>query len=74
MSRNRPPADPVAIACYDPVARALHWLVAGLAVIVVSLGWGIPGAPRGTESRNLLLLLHRSIGLLILALMMCRMV
>lgn len=59
-------------ACYDPVARAVHWLVAGLAVIVVSLGWAIPGAPRETESRELLLLLHRSVGLLILALMVFR--
>ncbi len=59
-------------ACYDPVARALHWLVAGLAVVVVSLAWAIPGAPRETESRDLLLLLHRSVGLSILALMVCR--
>lgn len=65
-------ADPIAIACYDPVARAAHWLVAGLAVIVVSLGWAVPGAPRETESRELLLLLHRSVGLLILALMVFR--
>src|SRR5712671_4960261 len=60
-------ADPVAIACYDPVARGLHWLIAALAVIVVSLGWAIPGAPR-----DLLLLLHRSVGLSILALMVIR--
>jgi cytochrome b561 len=61
-------------ACYDPVVRAVHWLVATLAVIVVSLGWAIPGAPRETESRDLLLLLHRSVGLLILALMVFRVV
>ena len=67
-------ADPVEIACYDPVARALHWLVAGLALVVVSLGWAIPGAPRESDSRDLLLLLHRSVGLLILALMVFRMV
>ena len=72
MPNARPPADPVAIDCYDPVARALHWLVAGLAVVVVSLGWAIPGAPRETESRDLLLLLHRSVGLSILALMVIR--
>jgi len=65
-------ADPVAIACYDPVARGLHWLIAALAVVVVSLGWAVPGAPRETESRDLLLLLHRSVGLSILALMVIR--
>jgi len=53
-------------------SRAVHWLVAGLAVIVVSLGLAIPGAPRETESRELLLLVHRSVGLVILALMVFR--
>jgi len=57
---------------YDPVARALHWVVAGLAVIVVALGWAIPGAARGTGSRELLLTLHRSFGLLIIAVILFR--
>src|SRR6266436_1602791 len=57
---------------YDPVARSLHWLIAALAVIVVSLGWAIPGAARETGSRELLLLLHRSVGLLIIAVMLGR--
>jgi len=65
-------ADPIAIACYDPVARAVHWIVAVLAVSVIWLGWAIPGAPRETEWRDLLLLLHRSVGLVILALMLFR--
>jgi cytochrome b561 len=66
------PRDPVDIATYDRVARTLHWLVAGLAVVVVSLGWAIPGSTRESDSRDWLLLLHRSIGLLILALMLFR--
>jgi len=64
--------NPVLAGGYDPVARAVHWLVAGLAVIVVAFGWAIPEAPRGTESRALLLVLHRSIGLTILGLMLFR--
>lgn len=65
-------SDPTEIACYDLVARVLHWLVALLAVSVVGLGWAISGAPRETEWRGLVLLLHRSVGLLILALMVFR--
>jgi cytochrome b561 len=65
-------ADPLDLAGYDPVARAVHWLVAGLAVIVVAFGLAIPGAPRETDSRALLMLLHRSVGLSILALMVFR--
>src|SRR5258706_7540357 len=69
---NIPRHEPVPATTYDPVARSLHWLIAGLAVIVVALGWAIPGAARETGSREGLLLLHRSIGLLIIALMLAR--
>ncbi len=72
MSGDPLPFDPVAIARYDPVARTVHWLVAALAAIVVLLGWAIPGAPRETGWRELVLLLHRSVGLSILALMLFR--
>ena len=46
--------------------------MAALAVIVITLGWAIGGAPRNTPSRDLLLLLHRSVGLVILAAMLFR--
>jgi cytochrome b561 len=59
-------AEPAATASYDRVARAAHWLIAALAVIVISLGWAIAGAPRNAPTRDLLLL-HRSVGLTILA-------
>ena len=57
---------------YRPVARAVHWLIAALAVMVVSLGWASGSAPRNSPARDSLLLLHRSVGLTILALMVFR--
>jgi cytochrome b561 len=66
-------APPRAEASYGPLARAAHWLAAALAVIVVSLGWASEAAGRNTPGRDSLLLLHRSLGLTILALMLFRM-
>jgi cytochrome b561 len=57
---------------YDRVSRALHWLIAALAVIVVSFGWAIGEAARNTPTRDYALLLHRSVGLTILALILFR--
>jgi cytochrome b561 len=57
---------------YDGVARAVHWLVAALAVIAVALGLVIAWAPRNTPQRDLVLLLHRSVGLTIFAAMVFR--
>jgi cytochrome b561 len=65
-------AAPSGAARYDSIAQAVHWLVAALAVIAVPLGWAIAGAPRNTPERDLLLLLHRSVGLTILAAMVFR--
>lgn len=74
MVRQRRAADPTEIECYGPVAQAVHWGVAALAFIVVGLGWAMTGASRGSDSRELLLFLHRSVGLLVLALMVFRIV
>jgi cytochrome b561 len=64
--------SPSAAGGYGPVARALHWLVAALAVMVVAFGWAAEAAARNTPARASLLLLHRSLGLTILALMLLR--
>jgi len=57
---------------YEPVARALHWLVAALVAIVVPLGWLAVAAPHNSTGRGGLLLAHRSIGMTILGLMTFR--
>lgn len=56
----------------DRVALATHWLLAALAVNVVSFGWASEAAARNTPARESLLLLHRSLGLVILALVLFR--
>ena len=70
-----PPSEPGAAAgggSYGRTARAIHWLVAALAVMVVALGWATQAAARNTPARTNLLLLHGSIGLTVLALMIVR--
>ena len=55
--------------CYDRVARRLHWLNAICVVVTMLLGWGVVGAPRQGGLQALLITLHGSFGLVILALM-----
>ena len=57
---------------YDSVARAGHWLVAALVAIVVALGLAIPLTARQSPARASVLLLHRSLGLVILGLVVFR--
>ena len=57
---------------YGRAARAMHWFVAALAVMVVAFGWATEAAARNTPARGSLLLLHGSIGLTILAAMIVR--
>jgi cytochrome b561 len=56
-------------AGYDPIARRVHWLNAILAVVTVALAWGISGAPRHSDARHWLLVLHGSFGIAILGVM-----
>ena len=63
---------PRGTASYDRVAQAVHWLVAVLAFAVVWLGWTLAAAPRNTPQRDLLMLVHQSVGLTILGVMVFR--
>jgi cytochrome b561 len=54
---------------YDPVARGLHWLNAVLALITFMLAWCLVEAPRHSDARPWLIMLHSSCGLVILAVM-----
>jgi cytochrome b561 len=55
---------------YDPIARGLHWLNVILVVATIALAYGISGAARHSEARAWLLMLHGSVGIVILALML----
>ncbi len=55
---------------YDRVSRALHWGNAILAVIVIALALSISGAPRHGWARGWLLIMHMSLGMVILAVML----
>jgi cytochrome b561 len=55
---------------YDTVTRRLHWANAVLAVVTVMLAWGIVGAARHDPARQLLIALHGSFGIAILALVL----
>ena len=59
-------------AQYDLVASTLHWLVAFLVLLMLALGFYMVEVPRQTPMRGLLFNLHKSIGLLVLALMILR--
>jgi cytochrome b561 len=69
---TRPVAARAGAASYDRVAQGLHWLVAALAIGVVLLGWTIEGTPRNTPQRDLLMMVHSSVGLSILGAMVFR--
>jgi cytochrome b561 len=69
---TKPAAASGGATSYDSVAQALHWFVAALAVGVVPLGWTIEGVPRNTPQRDLLIMVHSSVGLSILMAMVFR--
>ena len=57
---------------YDRVASTLHWLVALLVLVMLALGFSMVEVPRQTPMRGALFNLHKSIGLVVLGLMILR--
>jgi cytochrome b561 len=58
---------------YHPVSQALHWVTAALALAVLPLAWvavSLPPAP----AKGSLFVLHKSVGLTILAIVVLRIV
>lgn len=57
---------------YHPVAQALHWLTALLVAAVLPLAWVATSLPRDAASKGTLFVLHKSVGLTILAVVAIR--
>ena len=70
----RPGALPGAVQRYSPAMQALHWAVAVLMVCVLPLAWTMVSLPRTAPNRELLYLLHKSVGITILALAAVRLI
>ena len=60
-------------AVYDPVARALHWLIALAIIGMLPLGWIMESLPNGAD-KFALFQLHKSIGITILLLALLRLI
>jgi len=58
-------------ASYGPTAKVLHWLIVVLLVVQYLIGWFMPDLHRGMQP-GAPMLLHVSIGMLILALIVLR--
>jgi cytochrome b561 len=56
---------------YGAVAKAFHWLIVALLIVQYALGWIMPGVKQGMTPDSLMNL-HMSIGALILALILVR--
>ncbi|MBS9476035.1 cytochrome b [Ancylobacter radicis] len=59
-------------ACYDRVARTLHWTMAALILVQFATGWGWGYFERGTDPRFYLFRTHLIAGYAVLALALLR--
>lgn len=73
-SSTPPPPPPQALAKYNGIAIALHWLVAVLIFGLLAGGYFFNFLPDEHESRGLVITWHKSIGLTAAALILARLV
>ena len=74
MSTDVTNAAPGTTVRYTAAAQWLHWISAALMAAVLVLAWVMESLPNGDASRATALMLHKSVGLTILALTAARLV
>lgn len=63
----------VVSAGYPPLLKTIHWLTALVIIALLGIGWTMTGdLPLGGLSRGMLFSLHKSLGVLVLALTLLR--
>jgi cytochrome b561 len=59
---------------YTLAAQALHWITAVLMFTLLPLAWVMVNMPRTAANRELIYTLHKSLGLMVLALVAVRLI
>ena len=57
---------------YTRLAISLHWIIAGMVILMIALGLSMTDIPKGTPERSLYYNFHKSLGVTILLLMFVR--
>ncbi|MDP9127806.1 MAG: cytochrome b [Pseudomonadota bacterium] len=65
------PNEPISIS-YDPVAKALHWLIAFGIIGLLAVGWTMTSLPKGSATQFTLFQLHKSVGITVMLLALFR--
>ncbi len=75
QSSATPPRDaPTRIARYNKVAQTLHWTTAIVIFTILPLGWVMVHMAKDAPNRDLYFLVHKSFGLVALALIIARLI
>lgn len=72
MSPTTAPSPTPAAGGYTPTAKVLHWLVALAVIGIIALGLSFDFAPDGSRTQDLMFLVHKSTGIVVLILMIVR--